>query len=58
MLVENYSENFHTPFVHPSLIVADWDYPIATDGAIALAWDRPRHPRNQAEEALAVRPSG
>jgi phenylpropionate dioxygenase-like ring-hydroxylating dioxygenase large terminal subunit len=39
--------------VHPSLIVADWAYPIATDGAIALAWDRPRHPRNQAEEALA-----
>ena len=30
--VENYSENFHTPFVHPSLIVADWDYPIATAG--------------------------
>ena len=53
MLVENYSENFHTPFVHPSLIVADWDYPIATEGAIALAWDRPRDPRNQAEEALA-----
>ena len=53
VLVENYSENFHTPFVHPSLIVADWDYPIATEGAIALAWDRPRHPRNQAEEALA-----
>jgi phenylpropionate dioxygenase-like ring-hydroxylating dioxygenase large terminal subunit len=53
VLVENYSENFHTPFVHPSLIVADWDYPIATDGAIALAWDRPRHPRNEAEEALA-----
>jgi phenylpropionate dioxygenase-like ring-hydroxylating dioxygenase large terminal subunit len=53
VLVENYSENFHTPFVHPSLIVADWDYPIATQGAIALAWDRPRRPRNQAEEALA-----
>jgi len=53
VLVENYSENFHTPFVHPSLIVADWDYPIATVGAIALAWDRPRHPRNAAERALA-----
>ena len=53
VLVENYSENFHTPFVHPSLIVADWDYPIAAEGAIALAWDRPRDPRNEAEEALA-----
>ena len=53
VLVENYSENFHTPFVHPGLIVAQWDYPIATAGSIALAWDRPRSPRNAAERALA-----
>ena len=53
VLVENYSENFHTPFVHPGLIVAQWDYPITTAGAIALAWDRPRSPRNAAERALA-----
>jgi choline monooxygenase len=53
VLVENYSENFHTPFVHPNLIVADWDYPIATAGPIALAWDRPMHPRSAAEHALA-----
>ena len=34
VLVENYSENFHTPFVHPELIVNGWDYPIVTEGAI------------------------
>ncbi len=54
VLVENYSENFHTPFVHPNLIVAQWDYPIATAGPVALAWDRPRAPRNTAEQALAT----
>ena len=58
VLVENYSENFHTPFVHPGLIVAQWDYPIATAGAIALAWDRPRSPRNAAERALATATPG
>jgi choline monooxygenase len=54
VLVENYSENFHTPFVHPELIVRGWDYPIVTDGAIALAWDRPQQPRNASERALAT----
>ena len=53
VFVENYSENFHTPFVHPELIVNGWDYPIVTEGAISLAWDRPREPRNPAERALA-----
>ena len=53
VLVENYSENFHTPFVHPELTVNGWDYPIETAGPISLAWDRPRHPRNEVERALA-----
>lgn len=52
VLVENYSENFHTPFVHPELIVNGWEYPIATAGPISLAWDRPLAPRNAAEQAL------
>jgi len=52
VLVENYSENFHTPFVHPELIVNGWDYPIVADGRISLAWDRPLAPRNPAERAL------
>jgi choline monooxygenase len=54
VLVENYSENFHTPFVHPELIVDGWDYPMVTAGDIAVAWDRPRAPRNSAERALAA----
>jgi choline monooxygenase len=52
VLVENYSENFHTPFVHPELIVNGWEYPITTGGPISLAWDRPLAPRNPAEQAL------
>jgi phenylpropionate dioxygenase-like ring-hydroxylating dioxygenase large terminal subunit len=52
VLVENYSENFHTPFVHPELIVNGWEYPIETAGPISLAWDRPLAPRNPAEQAL------
>jgi len=58
VLVENYSENFHTPFVHPELIVNGWEYPIVTDGPISLAWDRPLAPRNAAERALTCEPCG
>ena len=58
VLVENYSENFHTPFVHPELIVDGWDYPIVTDGAISMAWDRPLAPRNAAERGLQAEPCG
>lgn len=58
VLVENYSENFHTPFVHPELIVAGWEYPIVTDGPISLAWDRPLQPRNAAERGLQAEPCG
>jgi phenylpropionate dioxygenase-like ring-hydroxylating dioxygenase large terminal subunit len=54
VLVENYSENFHTPWVHPELIVRGWDYPIVNEGAVSLAWDRPQHPRNRTEEVLAT----
>lgn len=53
LLVENYSENFHTPWVHPQLVWQQWEYPIVTDGAIALAWDRPLSPNGPVEEALA-----
>ncbi len=58
VFVENYSENFHTPFVHPELIVNGWEYPIVTDGQISLAWDRPLEPRNAAERALAAAAPG
>ena len=32
VFLENFSENYHTPFVHPELIVDGWDYPIETAG--------------------------
>ncbi len=57
-LVENYSENFHTPWIHPELIVKGWDYPTVTAGPIALAWDRPQQPRNRTEEVLATAQPG
>ncbi len=53
LLVENYSENFHTPWVHPQLTWQQWDYPILADGRVALAWDRPRNPEGPVEVALA-----
>ena len=53
VFVENYSENFHTPLVHPDLIVNGWDYPTMCDGPISLAWDRPLRPTNAVEQALA-----
>ncbi len=53
VFVENYSENFHTPLVHPDLIVNGWEYPILCEGMISLAWDRPLRPTNAVEQALA-----
>ena len=54
VLVENYSENFHTPCVHPKLIVAAVGVPHRRPtGPVALAWDRPARPAGPAEEALA-----
>jgi choline monooxygenase len=52
VLLENYSENYHTPFVHPELPMAGWEYPIETAGLISFAWDRPLHPRDPGEEAM------
>jgi choline monooxygenase len=54
VFLENYSENYHTPFVHPELISDGWDYPIEVDGPIAFAWDRPHEPRDDGERALAA----
>ena len=53
VLLENYSENYHTPFIHPQLPAAGWDYPIVTNGLVSYAWDRPQLPTGEAEEALA-----
>lgn len=53
LLLENYSENFHTPWVHPQLTWQQWEYPIVADGPVVLAWDRPLDPQGPVEEALA-----
>ena len=53
VFLENFSENYHTPFVHPELVSDGWDYPIETAGLVSFAWDRPHEPRDAGERALA-----
>jgi Rieske 2Fe-2S family protein len=44
-LLENYSENYHTPFVHPEIdTTSTEDYPMVSDGLVLYAWDRPLRP--------------
>jgi phenylpropionate dioxygenase-like ring-hydroxylating dioxygenase large terminal subunit len=45
VLLENYSENYHTPFVHPELDTSSSeDYPMISHGDVLYAWDRPLRP--------------
>ena len=45
VLLENYSENYHTPFVHPEIdTTSSEDYPMVSDGRVLYAWDRPLRP--------------
>ena len=44
VLLENYSENYHTPFVHPEIDTSSTqDYPMIADGLVLYAWDRTLH---------------
>ncbi len=52
VLVENYCENYHTPFIHSQLPVNGYEYPIECAGPSVFAWDRPLAPRDAAERAL------
>ena len=52
VLLENYCENYHTPFIHSQLPVAGYEYPIECAGNVVFAWDRPLEPRDRAEQAL------
>jgi phenylpropionate dioxygenase-like ring-hydroxylating dioxygenase large terminal subunit len=52
VLLENYCENYHTPFIHSQLPVAGYEYPIECAGNVVYAWDRPLEPRDRAEQAL------
>jgi phenylpropionate dioxygenase-like ring-hydroxylating dioxygenase large terminal subunit len=49
VLLENYSENYHTPFVHPEIDTSSSeDYPMVSDGVVLYAWDRPLRPTDEA----------
>lgn len=54
VLLENYSENYHTPFVHPEIDTSPThDYPMVSDGLVLYAWDRPLRPTDDAGRAMA-----
>jgi phenylpropionate dioxygenase-like ring-hydroxylating dioxygenase large terminal subunit len=45
VLLENYSENYHTPFVHPEIDTSSTeDYPMVSAGPVLYAWDRRLRP--------------
>lgn len=52
VLLENYCENYHTPFIHSQLPTAGYEYEIECAGPAVIAWDRPVAPRDAAEQAL------
>jgi phenylpropionate dioxygenase-like ring-hydroxylating dioxygenase large terminal subunit len=53
VLLENYSENYHTPFVHPEIDTsATEDYPMVSDGPVLYAWDRSLRPSTDDDEQL------
>jgi Rieske 2Fe-2S family protein len=54
VLLENYSENYHTPFVHPEIDTSNThDYPMVSEGNVLYAWDRPLRPSTEAGRAMA-----
>lgn len=52
VLLENFCENYHTPFIHAQLPVAGYEYPIECAGPAIFAWDRPLRPADESERAL------
>ena len=54
VLLENYSENYHTPFVHPEIDTSQThDYPMVSNGLVLYAWDRPLRPTDETGRAMA-----
>jgi Rieske 2Fe-2S family protein len=52
-LLENYSENYHTPFVHPEIdTTGTEDYPMISDGPVLYAWDRLLRPGTADDEVI------
>lgn len=59
VLLENYSENYHTPFVHPEIDTSSSeDYPMVSDGLVLYAWDRPLHAGDEPGRIMAERLPG
>jgi phenylpropionate dioxygenase-like ring-hydroxylating dioxygenase large terminal subunit len=53
VLLENYSENYHTPFVHPEIdTTSSEDYPMVSDGPVLYAWDRHLRPGADDDEQI------
>jgi phenylpropionate dioxygenase-like ring-hydroxylating dioxygenase large terminal subunit len=53
VLLENYSENYHTPFVHPEIDTSSTDdYPMVSSGPVLYAWDRRLHPGDDEIEQI------
>jgi phenylpropionate dioxygenase-like ring-hydroxylating dioxygenase large terminal subunit len=53
VLLENYSENYHTPYVHPEIDTSSSeDYPMVSDGPVLYAWDRLRAPSDDPGEQV------
>lgn len=53
VLLENYSENYHTPFVHPEIdTTSTEDYPMVSNGSVLYAWDRPLRPGSSDDERI------
>jgi Rieske 2Fe-2S family protein len=53
VLLENYSENYHTPFVHPEIDTSSSeDYPMVSDGPVLYAWDRIVRPGGDLDEEI------
>ncbi len=52
-MLENYSENYHTPFVHPEIDTSSSeDYPMVSDGPVLYAWDRLLRPSDDPDEQI------
>lgn len=53
VLLENYSENYHTPFIHPEIDTSSSeDYPMISDGPVLYAWDRKLVPSHDDDEVV------
>jgi phenylpropionate dioxygenase-like ring-hydroxylating dioxygenase large terminal subunit len=53
VLLENFSENYHTPFIHPEIDTSSSeDYPMVAEGPILYAWDRVLRPGSSPDEVI------